>query len=337
MPTEAVTLRVGDLDVRLTSPDKVYFPEEGLTKRDLAEYVLAVGPGLLAALAERPTTMERWPGGVIGEEHFYQKRAPATRPAWVATTEVTFPSGRRAEEVCPRNLATVLWMINLGTLRFHPWPVRCAAPDLVDQVRLDLDPQPGTGFRDAVRAALALRDVLADAGLTGFCKTSGGRGVHVFAPVAPVDFIDARHGALALGRELARRLPDAVTVNWWKEERGERVFVDFNQMARDRLVTSAYSIRPTPDARVSAPVAWEELDQVEPGQFTVRTMPDRFAALGDVWEGLATTPPGSLDTALSWYERDAERGEGEMPYPPDYPKMPGEPPRVQPSRARARE
>jgi DNA primase len=192
-------------------------------------------------------------------------------------------------------------------------------------------------FATTVRAALTLREILSEAGLTGFCKTSGGRGVHVYAPIVPVDFIQARHAAISLGRELARRLPEQVTVNWWKEERGVRVFVDFNQMARDRLMTSAYSIRPTPAGLVSAPLAWEELETVVPAQFSVLTMPQRFAERGDVWAELATMAPGSLQTALDWYERDAAAGEGELPYPPEYPKMPGEPPRVQPSRARTAE
>ena len=252
--------------------------------------------------------------------------APATEGT------VRYPSGRTAVQVAPADLATIVWMVNLGTLRFHPWPVRAAAPDLVDQLRLDLDPQPGTDFADAVTAARELRAVLRDAGLEGFPKTSGGRGVHVFVPVQPVGFIEARHATIALGRELARRLPEQVTVNWWKEERGSRIFVDFNQMARDRLMTSAYSIRPTPAARVSAPLTWDELEDVTPDDFTVLTMPARFAALGDRWAALEAAEPSSVDTALAWYDRDDAAGEGELPYPPEYPKMPGEPPRVQPSK-----
>ncbi|WP_040160864.1 DNA polymerase domain-containing protein [Nigerium massiliense] len=334
MATPATTLDVDGREVRLSSPDKVYFPALGLTKRDLADYVLSVGPGVLAGVRDRPTTMERWPGGVDGDESFYQKRLPKAVPEWVGRSTITFPSGRKAETVCPQDLATVLWMLNLGTLRFHPWPVRGGATDLVDELRLDLDPQPGTGFADAVEAALALREILAELGLTGFCKTSGGRGVHVFARVEPTHFIDARHAAIAIGRELARRLPDLVTVNWWKEERGERIFVDFNQMARDRLMTSAYSIRPVEKALVSTPLTWDELPDADPEDFTVPSVPKRFAEVGDPWAGLADAEPASLAPALAWYDRDAESGEGEMPYPPDYPKMPGEPPRVQPSRAK---
>ncbi len=333
MPTDAVMLDVDGREVRLSSPDKPYFPDLGLTKRDVAEYFMAVGPGALAAVRGRPTTMERWPGGVTGEgESFYQKRVPKGLPDWVRTCTITFPSGRTATTVCPADVATLVWMVNLGSIRFHPWPVLGSAPDQVDQLRIDLDPQPGTGFSDAARAALELRAILTEVGLVGFPKTSGGRGVHMFAPIEPADFVDARHAAIAIGRELARRLPDKVTVNWWKEERGERIFVDFNQMARDRLMASAYSIRPVPEARVSAPLTWDELPDADAAAFTVPTMLKRYAERGDVWAPLYAEPAASLAGALHWWERDVANGEGELNYPPDYPKMPGEPPRVQPSK-----
>ena len=343
MAAAAVELEIDGRQVRVSSPDKPYFAELGLSKLDVVEYFRSVGDGILAALRDRPTAMERWPGGVREDvvvatradargEAFYQKRAPANTPEWVQTAEVTFPSGRKAVEVAPADLATIIWMVNLGTVRFHPWPVRAADTDSVDQLRIDLDPQPGVGFPQAVAAALELRQVLSEAGLTGFCKTSGGRGVHVFAPIRGADFIDARHATIAVGRELTRRLPEQVTVNWWKEERGERVFVDFNQMARDRLMTSAYSIRPTPRGLVSAPLDWDELPEADPADFSVLTMPARFAERGDPWAALDLAEPGSLEVALEWYDRDAAGGEGEMPYPPEYPKMPGEPPRVQPSK-----
>jgi DNA ligase D len=349
--TPAIELPVGTRTVRLTSPDKLYFPEVGLTKRQVVEYVLAVGDGIFAALRDRPVTMERWPGGYRPEvtlstrtdahhDAFYQKRAPARgMPDWVETVTVTFPSGRTASQVCVTELATIAWMANLGTLRYHPWPVSRSSPDLVDQLRIDLDPQPGTDFSDAVRAALELRGVLDDAGLTGFCKTSGGRGVHVFVPVRPEHgFVEARHAVIALGRELARRMPDHVTINWWKEERGARIFVDFNQMARDRTIASAYSIRPTARAVVSAPLTWAELPDAQPEDFTVPTMLTRFAEIGDAWAPFYVTEPGDLSAALEMYERDVRDlgtgryGGAEMPYPPDHPKMPGEPARVQPSR-----
>lgn len=336
----------GGIAVRVSSPDRPYFADLGLTKLDVVHHVLTVGEGLLAALHARPTTMERWPGGVVegvqpatrgGGRHdaFYQKQAPRGLPDFVDTAQVTYPSGRHARQVTPMNLATLVWMVNLGTLRFHPWPVTAPDTDLVDQLRLDLDPQPGTGFREAVAAAHELRGVLADAGLQGWVKTSGGRGLHVFCPVQPLDFIDARHATIALGRELVRRMPRQVSVDWWREQRGERIFVDYNQMARDRLMTSAYSIRPVPEARVSAPLLWEELDDVAPDDLTLVTMPARWADGGDRWAGLYRAEPASVATALEWWQRDVARGQGELPYPPEYPKMPGEPPRVQPSRARA--
>jgi DNA ligase D-like protein (predicted polymerase) len=354
MPTPAIELEVGGRTLRVTSPDKLYFPEVGLTKRDVVEYVLAVGEGIFAALRDRPVTMERWPGGYRPDvtlstrtdshhDAFYQKRAPAKgMPEWVETVTVTFPSGRTAEQVCVTELATVAWMANLGTLRYHPWPVTRANPDRVDQLRIDLDPQPGTDFADAARAAHEMRSVLSDAGLTGYPKTSGGRGVHVFVPVRPEhDFVEARHAVIALGRELSRRMPDHVTINWWKEERGTRIFVDFNQMARDRTIASAYSIRPTPNAVVSAPLTWDELSDAVPEDFTIPSMLTRFAEAGDVWAPFYAGEPGSLAGALELYERDVrELGSGkyggaEMPYPPDHPKMPGEPARVQPSRMTA--
>ncbi|MEL4358398.1 MULTISPECIES: DNA polymerase domain-containing protein [unclassified Luteococcus] len=345
MPKTAVTLEVDGREVRLSSPEKVYFPELGLTKLDLAQYVISVGSGLLAALDHRPTTMERWPGGVVEGavlatrsdgrgDAFYQKKAPKGMPDGVQTATVTYPSGRTAEQVIPTSVADLVWMLSLGTLRFHPWPVTAPDTEHVDQLRIDLDPQPGTDVHDAARAAVELRTILTEAGLEGFCKTSGGRGLHVFCRIQPASFIDARHATIAIGRELARRMPDRVTVNWWKEERGQRIFVDFNQMARDRLMASAYSIRPVPTAQVSAPLDWDEVPDVDPSRFTVQTMPERFAERGDLWAPLYATRPGSLQTALDWYQRDEQAGEGELPYPPEYPKMPGEPMRVQPSRAR---
>lgn len=344
MPSPAIELDADGVAVRLSSPDKPYFPELGLTKLDVANYVVAVGGGLLAALRNRPTTLERWPGGVqpgttittsAGRgAAFYQKKAPASMPEHVSTAKVTYPSGRTAQQVTPNCLADLLWLVNLGTLRFHAWPVTAPETELVDQLRLDLDPQPGTGIAEARQVALELRGLLAELGLASFCKTSGGRGLHVYAPVEPIDFIDARHAAIAIGRELARRMPAQVTVDWWKEERGERIFVDYNQMARDRLMASAYSIRPVPEALVSAPLDWDEVPDVDPREFTVATMPSRFQQIGDHWEPLYLIDGASLSTALDWYERDAAAGQGEMPYPPEYPKMPGEPARVQPSRAR---
>lgn len=343
MATPWIQLDVDGIPVRLSNPDKVYFPELGLTKKDLAEYILTVGEGMLAGLWMRPTTMERWPGGVqeamtLGTrsdsrgDAFFQKRAPENRPEWVDVAQITFPSGRNAWLVTPSNRATLVWALNLGCLRFHPWPVSVPRVDEVDQLRIDLDPQPGTEFADVVEAALALRQVMAELGLECYPKTSGGRGMHVFSKIEPASFVDARHAAIAIGRELAHRMPDKVTIEWWKERRGARVFVDYNQMARDRLMASPYSIRPVPQARVSAPLTWEEVPHVHPDDFTVVTMPDRYREQGDCWAPLYAATPSSLDLAVKLYELGLREGKGDMPYPPEYPKMPGEPPRVQPSR-----
>jgi DNA ligase D-like protein (predicted polymerase) len=258
-------------------------------------------------------------------------------PDWIPTAHITFPSGRSADEMCPTEEAAVLWAAQYGTLTFHPWPVRRDDVDSPDELRIDLDPQPGTDYDDAVRAAHELRAVLDEfGGLKGFPKTSGGRGLHVFVPIEPRwTFTQVRRAAIAVGRELERRMPDQVTIKWWKEERGERIFVDYNQNARDRTIASAYSVRPKPGAPVSAPLAWNELPQVAPEDFTVATMPARFAELGDRHAAIDDVAH-SLQPLLDMYERDAGGGVADMPYPPDYPKMPGEPKRVQPSRDRDR-
>jgi len=258
MATEYANLEVDGRSVRISSPGKVYFAELGLTKLDVVEYFVKVGPGILGALRDRPTTLERWPGGVFEGaklstrmdnrgDAFYQKRVPKGAPEWVETAQVAFPSGRTADEVCPTELAVVAWAANLGTLVFHAWPVSRTDTDRPDQLRIDLDPQPGTDFQDAIAVAGELHALLDELEMTAFPKTSGGRGVHVFVPIEPAwSFTQARRAAIAAGRELARRMPDRVTVNWWKEERGERIFIDFNQMARDRTMASAYSVRPSP-------------------------------------------------------------------------------------------
>jgi DNA ligase D len=345
MAATEVHLDADGRDVRVTSPERVIFPELGLTKLQIVQYFLAVGPGILAALRDRPTTMERWPKGVFegaklstrgdnAGDAFYQKRVPKFAPDWVETVTIAFPSGRTADEVCPTELAVVAWMANLGTLTFHPWPVTRADPDSPDQLRIDLDPQPGTDFSTAVPVAQELRALLAEHGMTGYPKTSGGRGLHVFVPIAAEwSFVQARRATIAVGRELSRRMPNQVTVNWWKEERGERIFIDFNQMARDRTMASAYSVRPSPKAQVSAPLTWDEVATAHPGDFTVSTMPARFADVGDPAAGLYGAERYPLDPLLELAARDErDRGEGDMPYPPEYPKMPGEPLRVQPSR-----
>ncbi|WP_020575761.1 non-homologous end-joining DNA ligase [Actinopolymorpha alba] len=346
MATPYEEIEVAGRTVRISNPDKVYFPERGFTKRDVVRYFLSVGDGILRALYERPTTLERWPGGVFegaklstrGDNRgdaFYQKRIPKGAPEWVETARITFPSGRHADEVCPTELAAVAWAANLGTLTFHPWPVRRKDADHPDQIRIDLDPQPGTDFAHAARVAPELRALLQELGMEGWPKTSGGRGLHVYVPIEPHwTFVEVRRALIALGRELERRLPDLVTVSWWKEERGAKVFIDYNQMARDRTIASAYSIRPKPLAPVSAPLTWDEIADVAPEDFDVVTMPERFARVGDPHANLGDHAY-SIETLLEWSERDErDHGLGDLPYPPDYPKMPGEPMRVQPSRAR---
>ncbi|HEX3455189.1 MAG TPA: non-homologous end-joining DNA ligase [Gaiellaceae bacterium] len=348
MPDPAVEIDAAGQTVRVSNPERVLFPKTKrtapVTKLQVVEYYLAVGPGIMRALRERPTTLERWPKGVQpgmvlatreGKpgDAFFQKRIPRGAPAYVETARITFPSGRVADEICPTEIAVVLWAAQMGTITFHPWPVRRADVDHPDELRIDLDPQPGTDFDDAVRVAATARELLDDLGYVGFPKTSGGRGVHIYVRIEPRwTFTDVRHAAIAFGRELKRRRPGEVTTKWWKEERGKRVFVDYNQNARDRTIASAYSVRPKPGATVSAPVTWDELTEVEPEDFTVASMPARFAEVGDRHEAIDEVAH-SLEPLLDLYEK---QDQGDMPYPPDYPKMPGEPKRVQPSRDRDR-
>lgn len=333
----------GDRAVRVSSPDRVIFeatdrtPE--VTKLMVAEFFASVGDGLMRALRDRPTALERWPSGVRegmklatgpqdrNAEAFYQKRVPKGAPDYLETATITFPSGRTADEICPTELAVPVWCAHMGTLTFHPWPVRRDDVDRPDELRIDLDPQPGTSFSDAVRVAGVAKELLADLGLVGYPKTSGNRGVHLFVRIEPRwDFVDVRHAAIAFGRELEKR-DDGVTTAWWKEERGERIFVDFNQNSRDRTIASAYSLRPLPGAPVSTPMTWDELAGVtDPRDFNLFTVPDRMAD-GDPWAAIDDVHH-SLEPLLAlWEEHPVE-----LNYPPDYPKMPGEPPRVQPSK-----
>ena len=330
--------------VRVSSPDRVIYPATDrtpeVTKLMVAQYYADVGPGIMRALRNRPTALERWRRGVLpgiklatrtGEQSdaFYQKRAPKGAPEFVETATVTFPSGRTADEICPTSLAVPVWAAHMGTITFHPWPVRRTDVDRPDELRIDLDPQPGTTFADAVRVAGAARELLEELGLVGYPKTSGNRGVHIYIRIEPRwDFIDVRHAAIGFGRELEKR-DDGVTTKWWKEERGARIFVDFNQNCRDRTIASAYSLRPQPGAPVSTPVTWEELaDITDPRDHNLFTVPERLASDGDPWAPI-DDQHNSIEPLLALYE---ESGLGEMPYPPDYPKMPGEPPRVQPSK-----
>ena len=336
MASKRITLVVpgphGDREVGLSSPNRVLWPELGITKHELAEYLLAVSGQFLSANGDRAVSLERFPEGVDGER-FYSKNPPKGAPSFVEAQTVTYNSGRRHPQLILTEIATAVWAVQMNTIVFHPWASLTANVDNPVELRIDLDPYGGTGFADAAAVAPAMREVLAEAGLTAFVKTSGNRGIHVFCPIEPThEFLDVRHAVIAAGRELERRMPDKVTMNWWKEERGERIFIDFNQANRDRTMAGAYSPRALPGATVSTPLTWAELEAgVDPGAFTVRSVPGRLATQGDSWATLLDKP-GRIDTLLEWWQRDLDAGLGELPFPPDFPKMPGEPPRVQPSR-----
>ena len=347
MAAPATEIDVAGTPVRVTSGDRVIFPATdanlAVTKLDVVQFYASIGPAILRALHLRPTTLERWPKGVHPGiklatrsdrqgDAFYQKRIPKGAPSYVETTQVAFPSGRTADQVCVTEVAVAAWAAQIGTITFHPWPVRRDDVDHPDELRIDLDPMPGTSFADAVAVAGEARALLDELGIRGFPKTSGNRGVHIYVRLEPRwTFTDVRHGAIAFGRALERRMPDRVTTNWWKEERGERIFVDYNQNARDRTIASAYSLRPLPGAHVSTPVTWDELPDVDPRDFTIFTVPARVAGGVDPHAEIDDVAH-SLEPLLEMYARDEANGQGELPYPPEYPKMPGEPPRVQPSR-----
>ncbi|WP_404443684.1 non-homologous end-joining DNA ligase [Microbacterium marinum] len=335
MASERVTLEIpGGREISLSSPGRVVFPAVGVTKRELAEYVIAVAEPFLRANGARPVSLERFPETVDGES-FFSKNPPKGTPDYVDQVICTYNSGRRHPQVVLNEVAAIVWAVQMNTVVFHPWASLAADTDNPVELRIDLDPQPGTDFADAAAVAPALRDVLREAGLEAWLKTSGNRGLHVFCPIEPThEFLDVRHAVIAAGRELERRMPDRVTTKWWKEERGERIFIDFNQANRDRTMAGAYSPRALPGATVATPITWGELEAgVDPTAFTVRTVPQRLAEIGDPWEGLQAAP-GRIDTLLEWWQRDLEDGLGELPFPPEFPKMPGEPPRVQPSRAK---
>ncbi|HTZ43490.1 MAG TPA: non-homologous end-joining DNA ligase [Jatrophihabitans sp.] len=333
MASPFTEVEVGDRVVKITNPDRVYFPATGATKLDLARYYLAVGDGIVRALFERPCMLHRFPEGT-GGERIYQKRLPKGAPDWVQTVRVAFPSGRTADELCVTELASVIWAVQMSTVEFHPWHSRRADTERPDELRIDLDPQPGTDFADALVVAALVHELLDELGAVGWPKTSGSRGLHIYLRIHPDHgFTQVRRAALALAREIERRVPDLVTTRWWKEERGEQVFIDFNQNARDRTIASAYSIRAA-TGLVSAPVTWDELPDLAMQDFTMATMPARFAELGDVHAGIDDSP-FDIGELLEWSERDErDHGLGDAPYPPQFPKMDGEPMRVQPSRAR---
>jgi DNA ligase D len=329
----AVDIEVDGHTLRVSNPDKIFFSARGETKLDLVRYYLSVGPGALLGVRERPTVLKRYPDGAEGP-FFYQKRVPSGRPEWVQTVTVSFPSGRSAAELCPVDVAHIVWAATLGCLDLNPWPVRRDDVDHPDELRIDLDPQPEVPF-DAVRVtALEAHAVLLEHGMDGFPKTSGSRGIHVNVPIEPRwGFTDVRRAALALARELERRMPDIATSAWWKEQRGPRVFVDYNQNARDRTVASAYSVRANPEGRVSCPLEWEEVLDVDPNDLTIATVPARFAERGDPAEGIDNRRH-DLSSLLDLADRDQSEGLGDAPWPPHFAKQRGEPRRVAPSRAR---
>ncbi len=324
---------VGGREVAISNPQKVLFPEAGYTKLDLARYYLAVAEGALRGAGGRPNMLVRYPNG-IGEEFFYQKRAPTSRPPWIEVVSLRFPSGRSADEVVPRDPATLVWLANLACLELHPHPVRADDLDHPDELRVDLDPVPGVTWAQVREVAHAADATLRDFGLVGWPKTSGSRGMHLNVRIERRwCFDEVRRAALALAREIERRAPTIATSKWWKEER-HGVFVDYNQNAKDRTVAAAYSVRPKPHAPVSAPLSWDEVDSCEPGDFTMATMPARFAEIGDRHQEI-DRDPGSIDALLELSLRHEREGLGDAPWPPHYKKQRGESARVQPSRARA--
>jgi len=331
--SEPEALVVDGREIAISNPHKVLFPKPKYTKLDLVRYYLAVAEGALRGAGGRPNMLVRYPNGV-GGEFFYQKRAPESRPPWIEVVSLRFPSGRSADEVVPRDAAALAWLANLACLELHPHPVRAEDLDHPDELRVDLDPVPGVKWPQVRQVAHVADATLKDFGLTGWPKTSGNRGMHVVVRIERRwSFGEVRRAALALAREVERRAPKLATSKWWKEER-HGVFVDYNQNAKDRTVASAYSVRPTPDARVSAPLSWGEVDEIDPADFTLATMPKRFAKIGDRHAGIDDAT-GSLEGLLELSARDEREGQGDAPWPPHYKKQRGEPPRVQPSRARA--
>jgi len=325
----------GERIVKVTNPERTYFaglPEGRGRKIDLVEYYLAVEDGIVRALCDRPTVLKRHPEGAASDP-IYTKRVPKGAPPWIQTVTVHFPSGRSATELCPADVAHVAWAAQMSTLDFHPWPSRKADVEAPDELRIDLDPMPGTGWEDVQEIALEVQALFDELGYRSFPKTSGSKGIHVYLRVRPdYSFTEVRHAALAVAREVERRRPDLATARWWKEERGERVFLDFNRMARDQTIASAYSVRARPQATVSAPLTWAEVPLVQIADFDIWTMRERFAELGDVHAEIDDVAH-DLGPLLELYER---QGDGEAPYPPQFPKMAGEPKRVQPSRDRDR-
>ena len=333
MAEPKLVLELAGREVAISNPSKVFFPRAGVTKVDMVRYYLSVADGALGGVRERPMALKRFVNGAESEP-FFQKRAPDKRPDWVETVELRFPSGRTADEVVVSDEAALAWVINLGCIDLNPHPVRSSDLEHPDELRVDLDPVPGVEWPQIRDVAMVAAGVLADFGLTGWPKTSGSRGMHIYARIEPSwSFGEVRRAAVAVAREIERRAPDIATSKWWKEER-HGVFVDYNQNAKDRTVASAYSVRPVPDVRVSAPLTWDEVPECDPAAYTLFTVPDRFAALGDPWAGMDEAA-GSLDALLEQAAKDEAAGLPDAPWPPHYEKQSGEAPRVQPSKRRA--
>jgi DNA ligase D len=331
MSDTAVPVEASGREIAITSPEKIMFAERGDTKLDLARYYQLVEEPLMRAIGGRPVLLQRFPNGAGGPS-FFQKRVPESRPEWLETTTVSTPNGTTSNALVAADLAHILWAVNLGCLGFHAWPYKADDPKHADELRIDLDPSPGVTFPMVQEAARLTRALLEEHGITGFPKTTGNRGIHVYVRLQPHwDSYDVRHAAVAVARELERRQPELITAAWWKEERGRRVFVDFNQNAPHKTVFSAWSVRARPGAQVSTPFSWDELDEIDPDALTIASVPPRVSARGDPWAQMA---PQSLETLLALHQRDTEAGLPEAPWPPQYPKVEGEPPRVAPSRAK---
>ncbi|HEY3239110.1 MAG TPA: non-homologous end-joining DNA ligase [Acidimicrobiia bacterium] len=333
MAGDEVMVEAAGREVAITSPDKVFFSERGETKLDLVRYYQSVEEPLMRAMGGRPVLLQRFPNGAEGSS-FFQKRVPDSAPGWLETTIVSTPNGTTSRALVAADLAHVLWAVNLGCLGFHVWPSQAADPEHADELRLDLDPGPGVTFAMAQEAAHEVKALLDEVGVAAYPKTTGNRGLHVYARLEPRwDSIAVRAAAVAVARELERRRPELITAAWWKEQRGERLFIDFNQNAPHKTVFGAWSVRARPGAQVSTTLYWDEIDAIHPDQFTIATVPARVAEHGDPW-AVMDGKPQSLEPLLELYQRDRDAGLPDAPWPPVYPKMPGEPPRVAPSRAR---
>lgn len=331
---DAVVLEIDGRELRISNPDKVFFGRRGETKLDLIDYYLSIAEPVMRCLGGRPTLLQRFPDGAGGKS-FFQKRVAKGAPDWLHTTTVMTPNGTPSNALVLEDMAHVAWAVHMGCLGFHPWPFLADDPGFADELRIDLDPQPGTSFDMARQAAREVKLLLDELGIEGFLKTTGSRGLHVYVPLARRwDSVEVRAAAVAIARELERRRPDLLTAAWWKEERGTRIFVDYNQNAPHKTVFGAWSVRPRVGAQVSAPIAWDEVDEIDPDSLTIATVPERVRRLGDPWMGFHERPQ-DITTPLAWFQRDIDAGLMDAPWPPVYPKQPLEPPRVAPSRARS--